>query len=456
MVRFSLSARLVAIVGTALLSVWVLLLTSIYLTNGLRSAAALPSPGQVAAIVGLVRQAAPDERRLLLDALKSAILDLRLVDGLAASQAGLDVDVMSEPRFAPYREALGDNLLAVTMLARNGERSRLPRLFGGDNNPVEFAVSLDAGEVLILETRTPFLVTGFGLPVGLGAGLLGSVFALIALIVLNRELRPLRRLAAAVDEIDPAAAPVPVPDVRFSAPETRTLVQAFARLQTRLHSMIAARLALIGGIQHDVRTFATRLRLRAEQIPDEAERDRAIADIGDMIQLLDNALLAGRAGVGTLDEELLDIAPIVEAEILNSDLPVQSRSLSIAPRAEHAQMIGDRLALRRIVANLVGNAVKYGRVAHVGLDVDGRSVVLTVDDEGPGIAPADRETLFEPFVRLDASRARKTGGAGLGLAVVRNLVEAQGGTIVVADAPGGGARFEARFPLFSAAATAER
>ena len=456
MVRLGLSARLVAIVGTALLSIWVLLLSSVYLTNGLRSAASLPSPGQVEAIVGLVRQAAPDERQRLLDALNSAILDLRLVDGLAASQAGLDVDVMSEPRFAPYREALGDDLLAVTMLARNGERSRLPRLFGGDDNPVEFAISLDAGAVLILETRTPFLVTAFGLPVGLGAGLIGSVFALIALIVLNRELRPLRRLAAAVDEIDPTAAPVPVPDVRFSAPETRRLVEAFARLQTRLHSMIAARLALIGGIQHDVRTFATRLRLRAEQIPDEAERDRAIADIGDMILLLDNALLAGRAGVGTLDEELLEIAPIIEAEILHSDLPVQSRSLAVSPRAKDAQLLGDRLALRRIVANLVGNAVKYGRVARVGLDVEGGSVVLRVDDEGPGIAPADRETLFEPFVRLEASRARKTGGAGLGLAVVRNLVEAQGGTIAVTDAPGGGARFEVRLPLFSASTTPDR
>lgn len=456
MVRLGLSARLVAIVGTALLSIWVLLLSSVYLTNGLRSAASLPSPGQVEAIVGLVRQAAPNERQRLLDALNSAILDLRLVDGLAASQAGLDVDVMSEPRFAPYREALGDDLLAVTMLARNGERSRLPRLFGGDDNPVEFAISLDAGAVLILETRTPFLVTAFGLPVGLGAGLIGSVFALIALIVLNRELGPLRRLAAAVDEIDPTAAPVPVPDVRFSAPETRTLVEAFARLQTRLHSMIAARLALIGGIQHDVRTFATRLRLRAEQIPDEAERDRAIADIGDMILLLDNALLAGRAGVGTLDEELLEIAPIIEAEILHSDLPIQCRSLAISPRAKDAQLLGDRLALRRIVANLVGNAVKYGRVARVGLDVEGGSVVLRVDDEGPGIAPADRETLFEPFVRLEASRARKTGGAGLGLAVVRNLVEAQGGTIAVTDAPGGGARFEVRLPLFSASTTPDR
>ncbi|PJI44974.1 MAG: histidine kinase [Rhizobium sp.] len=449
MIRIGLSARLVAIVGASLLAIWVMLLSSVYLANDLRSATALPAPEQVAAIVDIVRQTEPTRRPRLIQAFNSAILELRLEDDLAGSNAGIDVDVMSDERFEPYRKALGENLLAVTMLARNGERSRMPRLFGGDDNPIEFAVALEGANVLILETRTPFLVTWFGLPVGLGAGLLGSLFAVIAVLVLHRELRPLRRLAAAVDQMDPAAGPVPVPDVRFSAPETRTLVQAFARLQTRLHAMIAARLALIGGIQHDVRTFATRLRLRAEQIPDEAERDRAIADIGDMIQLLDNALLAGRAGVGSLDEELLEIAPIVESEILESDIAVENRTLAVRPAAASAMLIGDRLALRRIVSNLVGNAIKYGRAAHVALDVEGRWIVLTVDDDGPGIAAADRELLFEPFVRLEASRARKTGGAGLGLAVVRSLVEAQGGDIAVGDAPGGGARFTVRLPLFS-------
>lgn len=449
MVRFSLSARLVAIVGTALLAIWVMLLSSVYLANGLRSAAALPPPEQVAAIVDIVRRAEPAMRPQLVQAFNSAILELRLEDDLAGSNAGIDVDVMSDERFEPYRRALGENLLAVTMLALNGERSRMPRLFGGDGNPIEFAVALEGANVLILETRTPFLVAWFGLPVGLGAGLVGSLFALVAVLVLHRELRPLRRLAAAVDEMDPAAAPVPVPDVRFSAPETRTLVQAFARLQARLHAMIAARLALIGGIQHDVRTFATRLRLRAEQIPDEGERERAIADIGDMIQLLDNALLAGRAGVGSLDEELLEIAPVVEGEILESDIPVENRTLAVRPAAVSAMLIADRLALRRIVSNLVGNAIKYGHAAHVVLDVEGRWIVLTVDDEGPGIPAADRELLFEPFVRLETSRARKTGGAGLGLAVVRSLAEAQGGDITVGDAPRGGARFTVRLPLFS-------
>ncbi|MHA7969710.1 ATP-binding protein [Rhizobium sp. CAU 1783] len=448
MPNLSLSARLAAIVVTALLAVWIILLSSYYLSNGLRRAAALPAPQQVAAIASVVRETEVGRRPALLAAFNSAILDLRIEDDLTYSGAGIDVDVMSEDRFAPYRDLLGDRLLAVTLLARNGERSSLPRLFGGPNNPVEFTVALEGTTVLILETRTPFLVASNGLPAGLGAGLFGTLAALVAILMLHRELKPLRRLAAAVDQMDPAAAPVPVPDVRFSAPETRTLVRAFERLQNRLHSVIAARFALIGGIQHDVRTFATRLRLRVEQIHDEAERERAVADIGDMIMLLDNALLAGRAGVGSLDEELLELASIVETEVLEGEIPASSRTLSISLAARKAMLIGDRLALRRIVANLVGNAVKYGRVAHVSLDVEGSSIVLTVDDEGPGIAQENRDSLFEPFVRLDPSRARKTGGAGLGLAVVRNLVEAHSGSIAVTEAPGGGARFVVLFPLF--------
>ncbi|MBN9550197.1 MAG: histidine kinase, partial [Alphaproteobacteria bacterium] len=116
-----------------------------------------------------------------------------------------------------------------------------------------------------------------------------------------------------------------------------------------------------------------------------------------------------------------------------------------------APVLGDRLALRRIVSNLLDNALKYGNAAHVAVEADARAITLTVDDEGPGIAPDRREILLEPFVRLEPSRNRRTGGAGLGLAIVRNLVEAHGGVIEIGDAPGGGARFTVRLPVFQPA-----
>ena len=308
---------------------------------------------------------------------------------------------------------------------------------------------------MVMETRTPFIVTWFGLPVGLGAGLIGTLFGVVAMIALHREIRPLTRLAAAVDRIDPTDTPVPLPKLKGAAPETRALIIAFERLQTRLHAIVRARLALIGGIQHDVRTFATRLRLRLEHIPDEGVREKAVADINDMIELLDNAMLAGRAGVGALDEELFDIVPLLEAEVADRRAAGGRVTLAVLPdgtepdtAAETALLIGDRLALRRIFANLIDNALKYGGAAHLRLIVEGEWLKLTIDDEGPGIPVDQREILFEPFVRLETSRARKTGGAGLGLAVARNLVEAHAGTLAIDDAPVRGARIIVRLPLF--------
>jgi signal transduction histidine kinase len=112
-------------------------------------------------------------------------------------------------------------------------------------------------------------------------------------------------------------------------------------------------------------------------------------------------------------------------------------------------LLGDRVALRRVVFNLIDNAVKYGRRARLSLSRDAQWIVLLVDDDGPGIAADKRELLLEPFVRLEGSRNRQTGGAGLGLAIVRNLIEAHGGQIQISDAPGGGARIGVRLPGFA-------
>ena len=111
-------------------------------------------------------------------------------------------------------------------------------------------------------------------------------------------------------------------------------------------------------------------------------------------------------------------------------------------------VLGDRLALRRIVANVIDNAIKYGRLAHVRTQLAGNVIRITVDDEGPGIPADQRQAILEPFNRLEASRNRATGGAGLGLAVVRSLVEAHGGTIEIAEVPSGGTRVSVELPVF--------
>src|SRR5262249_49804137 len=163
------------------------------------------------------------------------------------------------------------------------------------------------------------------------AGLTGAVLGLIALFALQREV-------------------------------------AFNRLQVRLSDLVRSRIAMIGGISHDVRTFLTRLRLRVDRIPDEEERDRAAADIEDMIRLLADAVLASRAGARELAQELVDFAQVVLAEVddrraagkpvelLVADAPGGNGGANTArDTGRNTTVLGDRLALRRVISNLVDN-----------------------------------------------------------------------------------------------------
>ena len=134
---------------------------------------------------------------------------------------------------------------------------------------VEVRIALATGETLVVRTEGPVLLAPLGLPIGLGGGLLGVLIALMALIGLHREFRPLSRLAEALDRIDPGDEAAALPPIRARTRELRSLVAAFERLQARLSTLIHARMALVGGLQHDVRTFAARLRLRVEGIADD-------------------------------------------------------------------------------------------------------------------------------------------------------------------------------------------
>ncbi len=267
---------------------------------------------------------------------------------------------------------LGGRLISIRASPPHGSGQRLPRVFAPETAALEFRIALGDAETLVIDTASPVPITRLGLPIGFGAGLLGTLVALAALIIMHRETRPLARLSAAADRMTLSNDPEPLPLARTSAPEIQALVAAFNRLQTRLAQLLRARMAMLGGISHDVRTFATRLRLRVERIPDPADRDRAIVDIDDMIRLLDDALLASRVGAGEMCEELVEFGELVRSEVEDRKAAGAPIDLRINLRDGNATVLGDRVALRRIVANLVDNALAYGQRAHLAVVSDPR------------------------------------------------------------------------------------
>jgi signal transduction histidine kinase len=167
-----------------------------------------------------------------------------------------------------------------------------------------------------------------------------------------------------------------------------------------------------------------------------------------MIRLLDDALLSSRVGAGQLSQEMVDFAALVRTEADDRRAQGGRVELSADEATRDVIVLGDRLALRRVIANILDNAVKYGRVARLRLQLENPAIIMIVDDEGPGIPVDRRQAMLEPFNRLETSRNRATGGAGLGLAVVRSLVEAHDGTIGLMEAPGGGTRVRIGLPVF--------
>lgn len=451
--RLTFASRLGLIVVLSLIVGWIASTAIFYIASAREDGESrpLPLPRQITAIVQLLEQASDStERSLIIRALGSPKFSVQLVTALPLLQT---------PQTRPFElraqllkkalEEIGGRRFSLTFDAAAGHDRHPPQFSYMTPTDLELRVRLKTGETLVIRGYHRPTTNVYGMPVGFIAGLVGTLTGLMALIIMHRQTRPLARLAATVDQFDFSGQPTMLAETRSAAPEIRALIAAFNRLQARLAQLLRARMAMLGGISHDVRTFATRLRLRVDHIPEKTDRERAIADIDDMISLLDDALLASRAGAGELVEELVEFRQVVRDEV--DDRSAERAPIHLQSVTSHdAIVLGDRVALRRVVANLIDNALQYGRAAHVQVDTGDRSVRLTIDDEGPGIPVEQREALLEPFVRLETSRNRRTGGAGLGLAVVRSLVEAHGGVINIGDAPTGGARFTVSLPIFHA------
>lgn len=244
--------------------------------------------------------------------------------------------------------------------------------------------------------------------------------------------RPIRRIAESAGE---ARAGVPLgPMPQGGVGEVRILSRAISRMHDRLSRHAEGRTIMLAAIAHDLGTPLSRLAFWVEQLPDDA-RIRADADLEEMRAMLGAVLRFARDESKPDADARIELGSLLDS--LTEDMNVAGAPVTITPGAR-AIVRGDPQALRRLFANLVENAIRYGQSALIGWQIADGTVTVTIDDQGPGFGPVADDRLFDPFVRGDPSRNRETGGTGLGLAIVRSIAEAHRGSVSLDNAPGGG------------------
>ena len=257
---------------------------------------------------------------------------------------------------------------------------------------------------------------------------------------------PMRRLQSASRKLGQSLAQNEAPpeiDEHAGTVEVRETAHVFNEMSRQLSDQVHSRALLVAAISHDLRTPLTRIRMRIEGSEDDPLTARTIADIHEMDDLIESALEVFRGTGGHVEEsQVTDVNALVQA--LVDDLADLGQPVSV--QGEPAPAPVQAAGLRRVVSNLVNNALRYGKRADVAVRKQGEEVHIVIEDEGPGIPAAQLEAVMKPFYRIDTSRNRLTGGSGLGLYIARDLVARQGGVLTLANRPEGGLRATIALP----------
>ena len=299
---------------------------------------------------------------------------------------------------------------------------------------------VDGGWTLV-EPNSPPPPPGY-LRIALAFALSALLLAPLAWWTSRRITRPLQLLADASRALgsDPGAAPLPV----AGPPEVRDASTAFNAMQASLGRHMDERATLMAAIAHDLRTPLTSLRIRAEAAP-EPQRVRMSADIARMEALIADLLMFVRGARAAADRDRLDLMEAAR-EVVEALPPDAPASLD----GRRAVVIANRQAVRRVLENLVGNAIDHGGNARVSVTTADGQARVDVADDGPGVPEESLERVFEPFVRLETSRSRETGGVGLGLAIARSIARAHGGEVQLIRREAGGTLARLTLPLANA------
>jgi two-component system, OmpR family, osmolarity sensor histidine kinase EnvZ len=267
------------------------------------------------------------------------------------------------------------------------------------------------------------------------------VLLFVAVLFLRNQIRPILQLAQAAQSFGMGR---DVVEFRpRGAAEVQQAAAAFLKMKERIERHVEQRTAMLAGVSHDLRTVLTRFKLELALLEDEP-RVRALKEDVDEMQRMLEAYLAfvrGDGGERASDSDIAALLHSVADRVARSGqrIDVEVDSPLVAPVKPDA--------LKRCIDNLVSNAARHAGVVKLSGSRVGPRLMVTVDDDGPGIPPAERETVFRPFVRLDQARNQDAGGSGLGLTVARDIALSHGGSVRLEDSPLGGLRAVVTIPV---------
>ncbi len=298
------------------------------------------------------------------------------------------------------------------------------------------------GGLLTFATALPSAGPAFSLQFLLSMGIMAAIIVVVSVWAVRRVTTPLASLATAAERLGQDMHAPPLSETGTT--ETRQAARALHDMQNRLRGLIENRTGLLAAISHDLRTPLTLLRLRAETVENAQERDKMLSTIAEMDSMIGATLQFARDDSANEPRRATDLASL----LLGVVEEMREAGLDVRMQSTEPLDYGCRpAALKRAVRKLADNAVKYGRSATVGVRRLSQAIEVNIDDDGPGIPQKEISRVLEPFYRLDDSRSRETGGAGLGLAIVQSIVQSHGGTLVLSNRPTGGLRATITLPL---------
>ncbi len=318
-------------------------------------------------------------------------------------------------------------------LFEKGLRSRAKRRFwlqnSADESKFHIMVPSSQGTIQItsprkrLATSTTFIFT---------AWMMGSALVLIwvAILFLRNQIRPIIQLSSAAEKFGRGQE---VENFKPSgASEVRQAARAFIDMRGRIRRQVESRTAMLAGISHDLRTPLTRMRLELEMLPQTIGLADLRQDMDDMERMV-NSYLNFASGEGSEAALTMPISELIE-QAVEPYLRKNGAQLHVGEMPNQAIMVKPH-AMVRVLRNLIDNALRYGDYCWINVKLNRKNCKIMIDDNGIGIDAADREEVFGAFKRLEESRNLETGGAGLGLTIVRDIVQSHGGVVELEHSP---------------------